>query len=133
MLAAKPRSEKANVIPLEARQCGMRVLVSVNDGKSQWVRLDTGCATALQWVTTAVPSAQCTRKPAVGLSQLLIPQTVTSINLGGQRVDGVATGLHQQAIFPGESGLLGNELLSRFGVITRSFNSLQRLIMFSST
>ena len=118
LLAAKSRGATANAIPLEARRCGLRVQVSVNGGKRQWVRLDTGCATALQWVTTAVPSEQCTSKLAVGFSELSIPQTVTSVSLGGQRVDGVPTGLHRQAIFPGECGLLGNELLARFGVVT---------------
>ena len=118
LLAAKSRGATANAIPLEARRCGLRVAVSVNGGKRQWVRLDTGCATGLQWVTTAVPSEQCTSKLAIGFSELSIPQTVTSVSLGGQRVDGVPTGLHRQAIFPGECGLLGNELLARFGVVT---------------
>jgi len=31
---------------------GMRVPISVDGQKRQWVRLDTGCATAFQWVTS---------------------------------------------------------------------------------
>src|SRR5712692_3090581 len=118
LLAAKPPGENTNSIPLEARRCGLRVAVSVNGGKRQWVRLDTGCATALQWVTTAVPPRQCASKQAVAFSELSIPQTTTSISLGRWRVEGVPTGLHREAIFPGECGLLGNELLARFGVVT---------------
>ncbi len=57
-------------------------------------------------------------KPAVGLTELSVPQTVTSIHLGGWRIDDVPTGLHHDAIFPGESGLLGNGLLATFGVVT---------------
>jgi hypothetical protein len=30
----------------------------------------------------------------------------------------VPTGLHRKAIFPGESGLLGNGVLAQFGVVT---------------
>ena len=118
VLDSKPLDEEANAIPLEARRCGMRVKVSVNGHSPQWVRVDTGCATALQWVTTYVSSRRCASKLAVGLSQLSIPQTVTNIKLGNQRLDGVETGLHRQAIFPGESGLLGNGLLARFGTVT---------------
>ncbi len=118
LLAAKPPGENANSIPLEARRCGLRVAVSVNGGKRQWVRLDTGCATALQWVTTAVPPRQCASKLAVAFSELSIPQATTSVSLGRWRVEGVPTGLHREAIFPGECGLLGNELLARFGVVT---------------
>ena len=118
LLAAKPPGENANSIPLEARRCGLRVAVSVDGGNRQWVRLDTGCATALQWVTTAVPPRQCASKQAVAFSELSIPQTTTSISLGRWRVEGVPTGLHREAIFPGERGLLGNELLARFGVVT---------------
>ena len=118
VLDSKPLSEGAEAIPLEVRRCGMRVVVSVNGHKQQWVRLDTGCATALQWVTTYVPSRQCATKLAVGLSQISIPQTKTTLKLGNQQLDRVETGVHRQAIFPGECGLLGNGLLARFGTVT---------------
>ena len=108
----------AEAVPLETRRCGMRVKASVNGQKGQWVRLDTGCAAGLQWVTTRVPSWNCTSKLAVGLTQLSIPQTTTSVKLGSQRLEGVETGLHREAIFPGECGLLGNGILARFGTVT---------------
>jgi len=44
------RSDEA--LPLQLRPCGMRVPISVDGHKRQWVRLDTGCATAFQWVTS---------------------------------------------------------------------------------
>lgn len=111
-------SRGAEAISLETRRCGMRVMASVNGHQGQWMRLDTGCATGLQWVTTYVPSRNCTSKLAVGLTQLSIPQTKTNVKLGNQGLDGVETGLHRQAIFPGECGLLGNGLLARFGTVT---------------
>jgi len=104
-------------IPLEIRPCGMRVPISVNSHQ-QWMRLDTGCATALQWVTAPVCLADCKRQTAIGLAHLSIPQTTTVVNIAGHTFTDVPTGLHSKAIFPGEAGLLGNGLLSHFSKIT---------------
>lgn len=116
---AAPRTDAGpNSVPLEARPCGFRVAVNVNGGKSQWVRVDTGCANAFQWVTTQERANRCTSKLAVGLAELSIPQTMTGLRIGNHVLDTVPTGLHRKAIFPGESGLLGNGLMAQFGVVT---------------
>jgi hypothetical protein len=107
-----------NAAPLQFRTCGMRIQVSVDGRKAQWVRLDTGCVSALQWVTSDVRSQDCMRKPAIGLTELSIPQTETTVQLGSSRFQNVPTGIHAQPIFQGEAGLLGNGLLSRFSSIT---------------
>ena len=113
------KAEKTDeVLSLEMRPCGMRVPVEVNDHKHQWVRLDTGCATALQWVTSEVPREQCTRQMAIGLAEISIPQTTTTVSIGEHQFKNVPTGLHESAIFPGEAGLLGNGLISRFSTVT---------------
>jgi Aspartyl protease len=112
------KSEKSgDSLPLQLRPCGMRVSISVNDHPRQWVRLDTGCASALQWVTSDVPD-QCTRQMAIGLAEISIPQAKTSLTIGKNEFENVPTGLHEKAIFPGEAGLLGNGLISRFSRIT---------------
>ena len=112
-------AEKSDeALPLELRSCGMRVPITVDGHKQQWVRLDTGCASALQWVTSDVSIEQCTRKTAIGLNAISIPQTQTTVNVGEQAFEKVPTGLHETAIFPGEAGLLGNDLLSRFSTVT---------------
>lgn len=115
------KSEKAeksdNALPLKSLSCGMRVPISVNGRDPQWVRLDTGCATALQWVTSEVPD-QCTHQMAIGLAEISIPQTKTSVSIGEHQFSDVPTGLHEKPIFPGEAGLLGNGLLSRFATVT---------------
>jgi len=92
--------------------------VRVNHQKQQWVRLDTGCATALQWVTSNAEARTGPARPAIGLAGLAIPQVQTTVSLGGQQFDQVPTGLHRRAIFSGEAGLLGNGLLSRFKTVT---------------
>jgi hypothetical protein len=106
------------VVPLKVGRDGLCVPVGVNDGKSQWMRLDTGCATALQWVTADIKTSSLSDKPAIGLAKLAIPQAETTVSLGGKRFDQVPTGIHHTAIFPDEAGLLGNGLLSRFKTVT---------------
>ena len=106
------------VVPLELRRNSLCVSIGVNDAKNQWVRLDTGCATALQWVTNDKIMSSPSEKTAIGLAKLNIPQTATTVSLGGQRIDQVPTGIHHNSIFPGEAGLLGNDLLSRFKTVT---------------
>jgi hypothetical protein len=89
----------------------------VNGHPDQRVRLDTGCATALHWVTATVKAEDCLHKTAIGLTELSIPQTTTTVALGDRVFKDMPTGLHTEAIFPGEVGLLGNGLLSRFSSI----------------
>ena len=96
----------------------MRVPITVNGQKRQWVRLDTGCVSALQWVTSRVRSQDCNPKVAIGLAEVSIPQTETTVAIGQQKFADVPTGLHEKPIFQGEAGLLGNGLLFRFSSIT---------------
>jgi Aspartyl protease len=118
-LLKSAKAEKADeVLPLEIRPCGMRVPVEVNDHVRQWVRLDTGCATALQWVTSEVRTEQCTHQMAIGLAEISIPQTTTTVGIGERQFKNVPTGLHETAIFPSEAGLLGNGLIARFSTVT---------------
>jgi hypothetical protein len=117
ILKSAKSEQTANALPIQFRPCGMRVPISVDGHERQWVRLDTGCATALQWVTSDVPD-QCTRQMAIGLAELSIPQTKTTVGIAKYKFENVPTGLHETAIFPGEAGLLGNGLLSRFASVT---------------
>lgn len=118
LLNASDTASKAETSPLEIRRCGLCVMASVDGSKPQRLRVDTGCATALQWVTSKVQPERCTSKVAIGLAQLIIPQTQTTVMLAGHTFRDVPTGLHREAIFDGEKGLLGNGLLSRFETVT---------------
>jgi hypothetical protein len=118
LLDEPPTDPSAQVLPLKVRSCGMLVPVRVNDSPCQWVRLDTGCASALQWVTANVRAEQCTRRVAVALTALSIPVAKTTLTLGGLKFEAVPTDLHTQEIFPGEKGLLGLGILSRFKTVT---------------
>lgn len=110
-------SDKNHFIPLESGPCGFCVAVSVNGGRRQPVRVDTGCATALQWVIQGAQTRPRHGTQAVGLSDLSIPQTMTSVRVGDRCFDTVPTGLHSKSIFPGEAGLLGNGFLAQFGAV----------------
>lgn len=111
---AKPDIE----LPLQVSGKGFCVPLRVNHGPAQWLRLDTGCATALQWVTSGAVAGTASIQPAIGLARLAIPQAETTVSLGGKEFDQVPTGLHRRAIFAGESGLLGNGLLNHFKTVT---------------
>jgi hypothetical protein len=54
----------------------------------------------------------------VALSSFSVPVTQTTLTLGAVRFEGVPTDLQERAIFPGEKGLLGNGVLSRFKTVT---------------
>lgn len=117
-------------IPLELRRCGMRIPINVNGGTSRWVRLDTGCASALQWVTSKVRQEQCGTKAAIGLAEIPIPQSETTVRMGAHQFQNVPTGLHEKPIFDGEAGLLGTALLSRFSRVTIDAKSGRLILEF---
>lgn len=128
LLSDAPDRPNAQALPLQLRSCGMRVPLAINGGKTQWFRLDTGCVSALQWVTSTVRADACSRRRAIALAQLSIPQTETTVKIGASEFESVPTGLHERPIFQGEAGLLGNGLLARFSKITIDAKSC-RLIL----
>ena len=107
-----------NVVKLKVTRGALLASVGVDDSKRQWLRVDTGCTSALQWVASGRKPATRNGGVSVGLTELNIPATTTTVKLGSATFDSVPTGLHRQPIFPGESGLLGNELLTRFERVT---------------
>ena len=118
LLKPEKATKSDETLPLQIRQCGMRVPITVNGHKRQWVRLDTGCAKPLQWVTSDVNPNECARQTAIGLAEITVLEARTDVGIAGCKFQNVATGLHQTPIFAGEAGLLGNGLLSRFSSIT---------------
>lgn len=119
LTATPPLSgESVDAVPLESGPYGFRVGVRVNGGDAQSVRVDTGCATALQWVRPGTRMAAGEPTRAVGLGDLTVRQTLTGVCIGTRVFDTVPTGLHAEPLFPGESGLLGNGLLAQFGAVT---------------
>jgi hypothetical protein len=118
VLDAACPSQNSDIVRLESRGGGMRIPIRVNGGADQWVRLDTGCATALEWVASPVAADRCSDQIAVALMGFSRPMIQTRLRIGRTDLASVPTGVHPHEIFAGESGLAGNGLLSRFATVT---------------
>jgi hypothetical protein len=110
--------EEGVVLNLRKSRGALLASVSVNGSRLQWVRVDTGCTSALHWVADAPPARGASTAVSVGLGELSIPVGSASVRLGDHLLESIPTGWHSKAIFPGEGGLLGNGLLSRFERVT---------------
>ncbi len=117
LLGTPPPETGAQVLPLKVRRCGLLVPVQVNNAAAQWVRLDTGCASALRWVAARVNPERCRSRMAVALAPVSVAVTETRLTVGSIRFELVPTDVQPGEIFPGERGLLGNGILSRFGTV----------------
>ncbi len=102
------------VLPLRWNRGAFCVPVSVNGSNCKWVRLDTGCAKPLHWVTKELQSQTSTPQVCIGLADVPVPFARESVQIGKERIGSVEVGLHKHEIFVGEAGLLGNGLLSRY-------------------
>jgi hypothetical protein len=90
------------------------VPVSVNGSRPRWTRLDTGCNDALHWVVPRTAAAPQKRGVSIGFITNPDDETLVTVKLGKMVLPHVATTLHGTAIFPGEAGLLGSEVLSQY-------------------
>ncbi|MDQ3621330.1 MAG: aspartyl protease family protein [Verrucomicrobiota bacterium] len=105
----------AEILPLARRNDGVCVRVSIAGQAGEWMRVDTGCNSALQWVMSKT-KARKLGPTSVALAGKAVRSVHASVRIGSSRFNDVETGLHTAQIFPGEAGLLGNGLLSRFTV-----------------
>ena len=125
-LAACP----GQTVPLARRNDALCVRLEVDGNTPQWMRLDTGYSGALEWVTARVktrPLATTSLATAAASGTTIR----TDVRLGEERISGVRTGLHTRPIFSGESGLVGNGLLSPFVVTVDAAKS--RLLLHRPT
>ena len=118
LLPASTRTSDTSVVNLKWRRGAMLAAVQVNESRAQWLRVDTGCASALQWVAGRATRSDTRAAMSIGLTAVSIPTGMTRVGLGMTTFDSVPTGLHRRPIFSGEAGLLGNGLLSRFERVT---------------
>ena len=104
----------ANCEKLPIKVCNGAFCVPVRVGHSpiQWVRLDTGCDSALEWGRTKEQRSFSKKEPTE--PSLSSEQLVTSDLQIGKQHYAVRTILHAKPIFSGEAGLLGNGLLEKF-------------------
>ncbi len=115
LLRSEVNAAGCEILPLTPRNDTFCTRLSVNGNAPEWLRLDTGCNTALEWVVTG-DKAKRLGLTTIGVNSGSIRDLHTEVQLGAKRIAAVPTGIHTTQMFSGEAGLIGNGLLSRFTV-----------------
>ena len=97
---------------------GFLLPAAVDEGPAAWVRLDTGCAAALHWVTGEGVPSQVDRAPVIGVAAVGVRTIRGTLRIGGRTWERVPMECHAAPMFPDESGLLGNGFLTTFRAVT---------------
>jgi hypothetical protein len=105
-------------LPLRLSRRSMQVPVGVNGQQPVWMRLDTGCAAALHWVSNGARTDEASPRVSIGLSRIDGAEILTTVKLGTEKLVSIPTGLHKKPFFANERGLLGNGILTRFSRVT---------------
>jgi Aspartyl protease len=100
------------ILPIKICNDAFCVPVRIAENPAQWIRLDTGCDACLVWVISD-PGKRLTQGTSVGLSPASRNCVKTTVEIGKQRF-AIAAAVHEESMFSGEAGLLGNGLLSKF-------------------
>jgi hypothetical protein len=100
------------ILPIKICNDAFCVPVRVAENPAQWMRLDTGCDACLDWVV-GDPGKSLTEGTSFGLSHFSGKCAKASVQIGKQRFL-ILAAIHEEPIFSGEGGLLGNGLLSKF-------------------
>jgi len=101
-----------DVLPIKMCNDAVCIPVRVAGNPVQWMRLDTGCDSALEWVV-GEPRTRPHEKASVGLSHSSRPWIRATVQIGSQHM-AIRASIHEKQLFTGEAGLLGNGLLSKF-------------------
>ena len=110
-----PNLPNYQILPVRICNDAFCVPVRVAGNPAQWMRLDPGCDVAMEWVMSKAEKRP-TGESSIGLSGKSPRCLRTSVQLGKQCFKAVTLGVHTEPIFPGEAGLLGNGLLSKFRI-----------------
>ena len=113
-------------LPLKWHPDSFCVPVSVEGTRPRWVRLDTGCDVGLHWVVGS-PKSESKKSDSLAFSHAKKSAELVTVQLGDEKIERVKTVFHQNPIFPGESGLLGNGILSKYRV---TVDSISNRVMF---
>jgi aspartyl protease len=100
------------ILPTKIWNDAICVPIRVAENPAQWIRVDTGCDACLEWVVSG-PGKRLTEGTSVGLSHASRNCVKTTVQIGKQRF-AIAAAVHEESMFSGEAGLLGNGLLSKF-------------------
>jgi len=118
LLKSRTLAPDSQVLPLKRNRNALLAPISVNGQENQWLRVDTGCASALQWVTRAIPTQIRSHRVAIALKEISVDTTPVTVTIAKIQFPSVPADLHEHPTFSGEDGLLGNGILSRFRSVT---------------
>ncbi len=105
----------AHKIPIRETNGAFCIPVVVDGARERWMRLDTGCNDAARVVSDkALHFSSPSKSIAFTTRSQLLRKA--DLELGGARLKGIPIAVHDHEIFPGEAGLLGTGVLSRFNV-----------------
>jgi len=106
--------DTANCETLPIRMCNGAICVPVRIAGNpvHWLRLDTCCDSALEWVA-GEPRTRPHEKASIGLSHSSRPCIQATVQIGRQHI-AIRARIHEKQVFAGEGGLLGNGLLTKF-------------------
>jgi hypothetical protein len=102
-----------DIVPMKMCNGAFCVPMRIAGNPVQWMRLDTGFDSALEWVVTGTEKRRMSA-PSIGVASGSVHYINTSARLGKHCFNEITAGIHTKQIFPGEDGLLGNGLLSKF-------------------
>jgi hypothetical protein len=108
-----PNPAKCDILPMRITNGVCCVPVRIAGNGEQWLRFDTGCDSALEWVVPGTGKG-LRNGASIGLANASVNRVNVSVRLGNDCFDHIAAGIHSKQIFAGESGLIGNGLLSKF-------------------
>lgn len=106
---------RSTTLPMRISNGSFCIPVTVSGSRPQWMRVDTGCDSAMEWVTHRSGQEKFSGS-SIGLTAGSAGKAFKDVQLGKRTLKQVETGLHGQQMFAGEDGLLGNRLLARFRV-----------------
>lgn len=109
------KPEGCEVLPLARRGDALCVQAVIAGQPAAWLRVDTGCNTALEWVRKGA-RGNVPRGNSIGVASVSSRQLSVDLRLGAIHLGDVKAGIHPRQIFPGEAGLLGNGVLAKFTV-----------------
>src|SRR5262249_46952913 len=95
-----PNLANCEILPIRMCNDAFCVPVRVAGNPAQWMRLDTGCDTALEWVVSKTEKRGVGGR-SIGLSSISIRHMNTSVQFGKQCFKAVTTGVHTEPIFQG--------------------------------
>ena len=101
----------ATVLELKRNYGALCIPVTANGIELEMVRVDTGCAKGLCWTP---PQGSNERRPLLPASN---SRRKAAVKIGKHEFDKVDSLVFWERIFPGEDGLLGNDVLRRFEVV----------------